>query len=292
VKLSVVVAAWNGPAFLRECLRSLAGQIGPGGEIVIAANFEENGIEDLVQTSPFVHFFCFQGATVPELRTRGIEKSHGEIVALLEDHCVVGEGWAKEIQKAIELSYPVVGGCVENASSGSLNWAVYFYDYGKYMLPDRARVVDSLSGNNVAYKREALARIRDQYRRGFYETFVHQELQRRGCDLYLTPSAVIYHTKRYALRSSILESYHHGRSFAARRFAKAGLVERTTRGAASLLLPALLPLRIVTRTLQKKRHLKELMRAMPNLLLLTTAWSYGEFRGCVSGEGASAGRWK
>lgn len=291
MKLSVVVAAWNGPVLLRDCLMSLVPQIKEDGDIIVACNRSQNGIEDLLQRFSFIRFFEFPGATVPELRARGVEQAHGNAIALLEDHCVADPAWAKEIQKAI-ASHPVVGGCVDNASSGALNWAVYFYDYGKYMPPDTARTVDALSGNNVAYTREALRLLGNEYRSAFYETFAHQELQTRGCTLFLAPAALIYHTKRYALRSAIAESYHHGRSFAARRLSAASTMGKMARGAASVLLPVLLPLRIVTRTLRKGKHLKELIQAMPHILLLTTAWSYGEFRGCVSGEGASAGRWK
>jgi len=79
--------------------------------------------------------------------------------------------------------------------------------------------------------------------------------------------------------ASIADSYHHGRLFAALRTSAAPLNERAYRVATSLVLPILLPMRIAGRTIRKNSHIKELIAALPFLLLLMSAWSYGEFCG-------------
>jgi hypothetical protein len=90
---------------------------------------------------------------VPELRTKGINLAHGEIFALVEDYCTLDEHWCAEIKKAHRLPFSVIGGAVENRSPDKLlNWAVYFYDYGKYMFPAQPGAVETLSGMNVSYK--------------------------------------------------------------------------------------------------------------------------------------------
>jgi hypothetical protein len=233
-------------------------------------------------------------STVPELWACGVEDAAGDIVALLEDHCSCDTEWSEQIRKAHELSYSVVGGAVENAKTGqsSLDWAVYFYDYGKYMLPEAARVVPTLSASNVSYKREALQQIRDRYRQGFHPTFINEELQKRGYPLYLTPMAIVYHNKNYALRNSVRDCYHHGRLFAAIRLSGASALRRAVRGASSVLLPVVLPARIAMNAVHKKRRLKELLSCFPYLLLLMSVWSYGEFCGYLWREGASARQWR
>ena len=294
VSLSVVIAAWNGSSSLQECLTSLQKQLEAGDEIIVVSNFEPQLIEGPLQELPSVVFVTMpQETDVPKLRARGIELARGDVVALLEDHCTANLQWVAEIKKAHASSHPVVGGSVENQSNtSSLSWAVYFYDYGKYMLPDAARNVTALSGNNVSYKREILREVRHQYIDGFHETFINEELQKRGYDLYLAPSAIIYHNKAYRLKGAIIDSYHHGRLFASRRVANVRFAIRAFRGLLSAVLPVLLPGRIVLRTVGKKRHLSELFICFPYLFLLTTAWSYGEFCGYFAGEGGSAGKWK
>ena len=292
--MSVIIAAWNGPAALRPCLGSLTTQLDvTRDEIIIVSNFESD-IQDLLSTFAFVkHVTLTADTDVPRLRSCGIELARGEIVALLEDHCIVDDRWSAEIKKAHELPYSIVGGSVENHSVKSkLTWAVYFYDYGKYMLPGVGRVFTSLSGNNISYKRKVLDEIRDQYKDGFHETFINQALQRRGYDLYFIPSAVVYHHKSYALKNAVIDSYHHGRLFAARRVANARLALRAFRGLLSPLLPVLLPSRVLITAVRKRRHLTEVIACFPYLFLLMTAWSCGEFCGYLLGEGASAGKWK
>lgn len=293
-KLSIIIAAWNNASYLEHCLFSLEEQVNAEKtEVIVISNYD-GGTEKMKRQFSFAQFVRLdQNTTVPKLRAQGILRSTGKIVALLEDHCTFGENWRAEIEKAHELPYSVIGGAIENGNhQRPLDWAVYFYDYGKYMLPDQARAVTTLSGANVTYKREALEETAHFYREGFYENFVHDELQRRGHDLYLMPSAVVYHNKNYLMNDALTQSYHHARAFAAKRILNAPTSRRVIFAMTSLILPILLPSRIAAGIFRKGRHLKELMKSMPYLLLLLTGWSYGEFCGYLFGEGNSAGRWK
>lgn len=293
-KLSIVIAAWNNASLLSNCLASLEKQVdGEEIEVIVMSNYD-GASEEIKRQFPFTQFVrLHEEATVPELRAQGVLRSTGKIVALLEDHCSFDANWRAEIEKAHELSYAVVGGTVENGSDQKpLDWAVYFYDYGKYMPPDRARVVTTLSGANVSYKREALEEAVNFYRNGFYENFVHDELQRRGHALYLMPSAIVYHNKNYSMNDALTQAYHHARAFAAKRISDAPLSRRVIFVIKSLALPILLPSRIIVGIFRKGRHLKELLESLPYLLLLLTGWSYGEFCGYLFGEGNSAGKWK
>jgi len=293
MKLSVVIAAWNSPSLLNECLVSLLPQLSAvDSEVIVVSNFPTSDIPNRFASFSFVTFRDIADATVPELRTQGIENASGDVIALLEDHCRVDQAWASQIRKAHELPYAIIGGSVENPGrQPPLNWAIYLYDYGSYMLPEVPRVAATLTGFNVSYKRTVLEEVSDEFRSGFHETFINEELQRRGYKLFLLPSAIVYHNKTYALGNAIIETYHHGRLFAALRTSTAPLTERAYRAATSLFLPLLLPVRVVLRTIRKNR-VKELITAVPYLLLLMSAWSYGEFCGYLCREGASAKEWK
>ncbi|MEP6902065.1 MAG: glycosyltransferase [Actinomycetota bacterium] len=293
IKLSIVIAAWNGNTSLRECLESLKNQTDAAAtEIIVVSNFPVNFSEsEVLLPAKFTNLS--ETATVPELRCKGIALARGEIVALVEDQCLFDAHWCEEIKKAHESSNTVVGGSVENASvERALDWAVYFYDYGKYMLPNRAGATAALSGMNVSYKRAVLEEIRDVYKDGFFETFVNEELIKRGHQLYLEPAAIVYHHKNYSLKRAAEHCYHLARSYAAQRVAGGAFSKRAFLIAVSIVLPVLLPVRIVSATVKKGRHLKELTGAMPALILLMTIWSYGEFCGYLLGAGNSAGEWR
>lgn len=291
-KLSIIIAAWNNVSYLRECLSSLENQI-ENTEVIVTCNFE-NGISESETRFPFArHIFLSENATVPQLRARGIFESKGAIVALTEDFCTFDSAWRLETEKAHESSFGIIGGAIENGDGQTaLDWAVYFSDYGKYMPPNRAGISDALSGMNVSYKREILEPIRETFAPGFYETFVNEELKRRGCELYLLPSAIVFHHKNYRLKKTVSQFFHQARTFAARRVSGFSLSKRIGFILISLILPVLLPARIILRTIGKHKHFRELIISLPFLAILTSAWSFGEFCGYLSGEGRSGRKWK
>ena len=287
VRLSIVIAAWNNSSSLRKCLASLARQADcEDNEVIVICNYYSGARAMVEREFPSVKLISVpEETTVPELRTRGISFASGDIIALLEDHCTFDENWCAEIKKAHELPYSIIGGSVENTSGERpLDWAVYFYDYGKYMLPNQAGVVDSLSGINVSYKRSVLDKLEPSFQQGFFETFINAELKKQGDVLYLAPRAIVYHQKHYEMKAAFTQSYRYGRSFGGMRTLHTKFWQRVGLIFGSLTLPVLLPLRIALRTLRKGRYLKELVWCLPHLLLLMTSWSFGEFCGYVGGQ--------
>ena len=160
------------------------------------------------------------------------------------------------------------------------------------MLPDTPHTVNALSGFNVSYKREILEEAAHVYRDGFYENFVHDELLRLGHEMFLTPSAAVYHNKNYNFGMAITDAFHHARAFAARRVLNAQAAARFVFVLKSFVLPILLPSRVVAVAYRKGTHIKELLRSLPYLILLLSVWSFGEFCGYLFGAGRSEGKWK
>jgi glycosyltransferase involved in cell wall biosynthesis len=294
VELSIIIAAWNNASLLRQCLASLEKQTDKAAiETIVVSNFATDSLEN--EFSAAARFFRLpETAIVPQLRSQGVKLARGEIIALLEDHCFFDERWSEEIKKAhAETSRAAVGGSVENASlENALDWAVYFYDYGKYMLPNRAGASASLSGINVSYKRALLAEIAEIYRDGFYETFVNEELKKRNHQLIMQPAAIVYHNKNYETSEAARHCYHLARSFAAQRVADVSFLKRAVYAMVSLILPILLPARIVSNVVNKGRNIGQLMRALPILFALMLIWSYGELCGYLLGEGKSSAQWR
>lgn len=294
MRLSVVIAAWNGPRCLERCLESLGDEArAPDTEVIAAGNFDR-GVRDVLARFPYVRHIALPAeTTVPALRAAGIRRATGEIVALGEDHCRFGEGWCSEIKAAHRLPYAAIGGPVENAGGTSpLDWAVYLYDYGPFMPPGRAGAVRSLSGVNVSYKRAVLDQVEATFREGFFEAFTNAEIRRRGYPLYFVPTAVVYHQKTYRLKTAMVQCYHLSRGYAAKRVTGAPAVRRGALVAGAVLLPLLLTQRVVVRTLQKGNHVREMVRSLPYLSLLLSCWSWGEFCGYVAGAGRSLGEWR
>jgi glycosyltransferase involved in cell wall biosynthesis len=293
IELSIIIAAWNGDSMLSECLGSLNNQTEKNNaEIIVVSNFQTVPTENDFSI-PVKFIEKSANATVPQLRTEGIINASGKIIALVEDHCVFDSLWCQEIKKAYESGFSIVGGTVENArSKKALDWAVYFYDYGKYMLPNREGEGQTLSGLNISYKRETLEEVREFYRDGFFETFVNEQLKKRGHHLIMMPTAIVYHKKNYEIKRAFEHSFYLARSFAARRVAGFGILKRICFSIIPIILPLLLMTRIITTTVIKGRYLRKLFRSVPFLILLISIWSFGEFCGYLFGEGNSADKWR
>lgn len=294
-KLSIIIAAWNSVSLLSECLLSLENQVcGTDIEVIVVSNFNE-GIDETKKRFSFANYSVFpSNTTVPKLLTSGINKCSGTIIALTEDFCTFDLNWCLEIKKSHELnSFSIVGGAIENKSVKSLlAYAVYFFDYGKYMLPNQMQSFDKLSILNLSYKRELLENIQESYRKGFFEIFINNELKNCGYKLIFNPKAVVFHNKTYVLRKIARQFYHQARSFAARRATDFSKTKRLLFTAGSLLLPFLLLKRLCLQVIRKNRFYKELLMSSFFLSVLVCVWSLGEFSGYLCGAGRSDKEWK
>ena len=294
IELSVVVASAHSRAGLEACLTSLSDRVSGGEtEVIAVSNCCEGAGRSIEVAFPFVRLIeAPPGTTVPELRTLGIQAASGRIVALLEDNSIVAPTWCGAIRRAHATAHAIVGGAVERVGRHrAVDWAVYFYEYGKYMLPLVEGESATLSGNNVSYKRTLLEEVQHEFRDGFFEAFLHERLRGQGRTLYMAPDAVVYHTLRYRVGKVLVQTFHHGRHYAGRRVAAASRLTRLGYAAGSMLLPMILPLRIAQLILHRRRHLRELTVAMPYLVLFMTSWACGELMGYLCGEGESVRRW-
>lgn len=292
-KLSVVVVASNGLEALVRTLTSLKGQgESQDTEVIVVSNFDSEGQARLKAVFPFARPVDLpKDTTVAELRTCGINLSNGEIVAFVEDYGFVDDQWCAEIKKGHGLRHAVVGGAVENRSPNRLlNWAVYFFDYGKYMPPLQAGVVSTLSGINVSYETKVLKEIEETFRDGFHETFVHEGLKKSGHELWLAASAIVFLSKNYEFGNTYRSFFKLARSFAEKRVVHLSLAERLPLILGSCLLPLLLPVRVALNILPKRRHLLKLALCLPYLCVLMSSWSLGEFCGYLFAEARSAHR--
>lgn len=289
-----MIAAWNGPLMLRRCLDTLREQVAAATtEVIVAHNFPfAHGAENERMLN--IRFLELPAkTTVPLLRTRGIAASSGAIVALTEDLCFFHPDWLAAVCRAHELDHPAIGGVVDNsAGQTALDWAVYLYDYGRYMPPVPAGAADSLSGANVSYKRSALAGLQADYERGFFETEVHAALQKSGGCLRLEPAMIVHHFKHYKTSRALADARNHGRIYGGRRSEGMSWPARIARGLAAPLLPFLMTLRIAALAARRRGNHPAPPTCLPFLFLVAIFWAWGEGCGYFFGTGKSTAYWR
>ncbi len=293
--LSVVIASVNGWDVLGPTLDALDAQPERGWmEVVVVDAVGGETREhlrmriprvELVEVDPHDH------PGVPVLRYRGVERTRGELVAMLEDHGQVAPDWARALIDAHrDNPWAAVGGAVENGRSGLVNWAAFFCEYTPYMPPVAEGEHADLPGNNVAYKRPYLLRHAKELEKGRWESWINEKLRADGAHIASTNRAVVRHIKPFKLGHFLVQRFHFSRSYAGMRRVDQSPLKRLMYGFGSLALPALLMARVTRTALSKGRHLSRFFAALPLIALFLTVGAYGEMVGYLFGPGTSLER--
>lgn len=298
-ELSVVIAIIaGGSQAMKNCLTALEpSALELAVQCIVPFDDRLDSVPELAARFPWVEFVDARSKVDAKsfgdfsrehhdiLRAIGLNRAHGKVVALLEDHAAPPPGWCKAMLEAHTGPEAAIGGAVENGVDRLLNWAVYLCDFGRYQNPVPTGPAEFLSDSNISYKHRALEQVRDHWQDAYHETPVNWELRKRGELLRLDPGMVVYQA-RYGLRflPALQERFVWGRSFAGTRAKDMSLAQRGIYCGLSFLLPAVLTLRIVRLALTKGRHLNRIVPALPLVALLQILWSMGELAGYVTGK--------
>jgi hypothetical protein len=297
-RIAVLIPSVSGWSLLEECLETLAPQACAGDvEVIVADRCGDEVRSRIPGRFPWVTVLAgAEHETIPELRDRAIRHSRAPVVAVIEDHCMVGDGWLNEARAAhAELpddSFAAVGGPVENGAVDRLrDWAAFLCEYSHAMGPMAAGETPGIPGNNVAYRRSALD-VLEAERASQWEYFLHARLRRAGYRFLLRPSMVVHHKRPFGFAEYVQQRFLYSRSFAAMRAAGTGRTRRWMLALVSLALPPLLMVRISRQVLGKRRHVGKLIASLPLLAVFTTSWAAGEIAGYLFGAGRSLERVK
>ncbi|MEX5214724.1 MAG: glycosyltransferase [Nitrospiraceae bacterium] len=288
--ISVVIACVNGLPSIHECLTALERERqGVSAEILVlccCGNTTAAHIATHFPACTLIHFPTRLG--IPELRAIGMARATGEIVSIIEDHCLVGEGWFREILAAHEKGYEAVGGAVTNGSVERLtDWAVFLCEYSGVMPPIPDGEVAGITGNNASYRTTILDRVEDSTKRECWELFLHQELRRQGVKFLSAPSIIVSHKKEFGFWYFMAQRYHYSRSFAGMRRQRTSRLNSLLYACASPLLPGLMLWRMARQVWIKRRHMDKFVLSLPFQAAFMLSYAAGECVGYLFGSGDS-----
>ena len=221
---------------------------------------------------------------VPELWSRGIQKSRGEIVALTLCSMHPDPGWAEALRATFEEGLAGVGGAIEPASKmRPLDWAIHLARYAAYLLPFPARDVEDLPGDNAAYRRDAIEACRPVWAEGFWETEVDAWLRRRGQRLRLMPEMVVRQGASVGFLGFCANRIRHGIRSGRERSERFSLVGRLVRALAFPAAAAVM-LRRIGRLASSRGRAEGFRVALPLLTVFLLFWTAGEGIGYLRGR--------
>jgi hypothetical protein len=294
----VVVVSFCTRDILERCLEALTTHAAAADvELVVVRAVDAHGratveaARHLFAQAVFTHVPA--GTSVPRMRALGIEASRGEIVALLEDDCVVQPGWLEAALALAASPHVALAGAVEPGEYvRRLDWAVYFCEYARFMLPVPTGGSPPLPGNNMVSRRAALMQPAVRIDGGFQEVFAQSQWLQAGRTTGGSNQMVVKNVNRWPSRQLTAVPFHHGRAYAANRFADRPVAVRLPFALMTIVLPFVKVARLLRETTSRRRLTGRLCQAMPCMLLFTASWSLGEAIGCLAGPGRSAGEWQ
>lgn len=285
-KLSVLVIAICGSAYLNRCLSALKRQLGVGEiEIIVVYDKRLEDIPLLNRRFPDVKMYTIKDMSTPEeLATLGIRKAGGDIIALTEDHCIPEEDWCSNILKAHESPYAAVGGAIKCVTENMIDWAFAFSDYYRYLPPVPEGLSTFLTVCNVAYKRRALENVVRAWGDKFHEVAVNNALLNGGETLWLSQKLMVHQNRKVSFFNALHERYSFGWLFGSTRAVSIDPQRRLLYFVAAPVIPFLLIFRMWKNVVLRRTSILTFIRAFPVIFSFTIAISFGEFLGNIVGR--------
>ena len=299
-KFSIIVVCLNSADVRERCLQALVAQVESDiAEIIAVGHWDSDETrfkpdrEPSPPNRPFPSVRALTAPaeyTVPQMRAQAIQESRGEIVILLEDDCVVPQGWMAQLQKAHSEGYKIVGGAIAAGNYRRLlDWAVYFCEYARFM-PQFSGIQNALPGNHVSYERTVLPSLKPGD--GFYEVFYHDQWRSTGGELFADPKLYVTNVNHWSSRHITTSPFHHGRAFAGMRSAGFPFWRKVIYAVLSFALPLVKAYRLAVVVFSRRRYTIQFLMSLPWSMLFLVSWSLGELTGYASGPGRSAQQWR
>lgn len=287
--MSVVIASKVGSPFIDDCLMSLKQQVESSKTevIVIACGTGENA-ERLLRKFPWVRVIHHaEWSTIPYLRCLGVDDAKGDLVAIIEEHCLAAPNW---LDKALEAygngRAGVIGGPVADYSYKRLrDWVVYFCEYNLFMPPWSEGEKHNLGGANIAYSRALLLKNRNLLAGGYWEAGLHASLAAQGVKFETVPAMIVYHRGPFKYGYYLKQRYWFSRAFAGTRSQNLRRSRKLMYFAFAPLVPFLLLGRMTKQVLYRRCHIAKFLMCLPLLVPVLVVYVTGELVGYAAGSG-------
>ncbi len=236
--VSIIVCSYNGGKTLQDCLESLDLLNYPNYEIVlvddgskdatqeIVARFEKNRVERAAATGrklPGFMNIVQVNMGLSYARNAGAYASHGEVIAYTDSDCMADPDWLYYlVGTLLSGNYCGVGG--PNISPPAVNWvqaAVAAAPGGPSHVLLSDVVAEHIPGCNMAFHRWALEGVGGfdtEYRKAGDDVDFCWRLQTNGGVIAFSPSAIVWHYRRFTLQAFKKQQQGYGEAESMLRF--------------------------------------------------------------------------
>jgi len=221
--VSVVVCSYNGARTLEACLTSLLQMDYPDYEIILVDDGSADDTPRIAKEFPKVKTIRQENMGLSVARNVGMETARGEVIAYTDSDCMADNEWLYYLVGTLEQgNYAAVGG--PNISPPARSWiqACVAASPGQ---PSHVLIDDSeaehIPGCNMAFYKwvlEAVGGFDPEYRKAGDDVDICWRLIQQGYHIGFSPSAVVWHHRRFNIRAYFEQQDGYGEAEALLRF--------------------------------------------------------------------------
>ncbi|MEA3210824.1 MAG: hypothetical protein QOE70_3881 [Chthoniobacter sp.] len=241
-KVSVIVCSYNGGKTLQDCLESLDRVIYPNFEVILVDDGSKDNTPRIVaewqtrrtassspsSSAPPRELPDFTSIVQPNMglshaRNTGAQASKGEIIAYTDSDCMADPDWLYYLVGTL-LSGEYVGVGGPNISPPAVNWiqaAVSAAPGGPSHVLLTDVVAEHIPGCNMAFYRTAYDSVGGfdtEYRKAGDDVDYCWRLQTNGGVIAFSPSAIVWHYRRFTLTAFRKQQEGYGEAESMLRF--------------------------------------------------------------------------
>jgi glycosyltransferase involved in cell wall biosynthesis len=221
--VTIVVCSYNGARTLRDCMRSLEDLHYPDYEVIFIDDGSKDNTQEIMKEFPRVRNIAQKNQGLSAARNVGIAAARGAVVAFTDSDCMADRDWLYFlIHTLLSSEFAAVGG--PNISPPATDWIQATVGAAPGS-PSHVLLTDTIAehvpGCNMAYHKWALEEIGGfdiEYRKAGDDVDVCWRLMQRGYIIGFSPAAVVWHYRRFEVRTYFSQQLGYGEAEAMLRY--------------------------------------------------------------------------
>jgi len=221
--VSVIVCSYNGAKTLAACLESLSKLNYPDYEVILVDDGSTDNTRDIAEKFPYVRYIYQQNHGLSHARNTGVAAARGEVFAYTDSDCMADVDWLFYlIGTLVSGDYAGVGG--PNVTPPATNWiqaCVAGAPGGPTHVLLTDTVAEHIPGCNMAFYRWAFENVGGfdpEYHKAGDDVDFCWRLQQSGCVIAFSPTAIVWHYRRFTLRAFLKQQEGYGEAESLLRF--------------------------------------------------------------------------
>jgi glycosyltransferase involved in cell wall biosynthesis len=221
--VSVIVCSYNGAKTLAACLESLGKINYPHYEVILVDDGSTDNTAGIAAQFPHVRYIHQTNHGLSHARNTGAAAAQGEVFAYTDSDCMADPDWLYYlIGTLVSGEFAGVGG--PNVTPPAKNW-IQACVAGAPGGPSHVLLTDTIAehipGCNMAFYRWAFENVGGfdvEYRKAGDDVDFCWRLQQSGCVIAFSPTALVWHHRRFTLRAFLKQQEGYGEAESLLRF--------------------------------------------------------------------------